>query len=121
MLAGERVSLVLGLRTLAEIEDAFGVASFEDAFGKIAVSGKDGKVSAAALLKFGVALLRGNRLDTKEWIAAIEDMTPNELGEFLYPLFERSGFVAAPGEAEKAAEPAEAPLEVPSAGDFGNA
>lgn len=120
-LAGERVSLVLGLRTLAELEDAFNVASFEDALSQIAVSAKDGKVSAKALLKFALALIRGNRLDTKARVEAIEDMTPAELNEFLFPLFERSGFVAAPGEAEKAAESAEAPLEVPSAGDFGNA
>lgn len=114
-LAGERITLALGLRVLAELEDAFEVDSFEDALNKI---GGD-KVSASALLKFALAVLRGNRLLTPERTLAVEAMTPEGVFNFIAPMFDRSGIKAA--EATPAApEGANSPLGVPSAGGNGS-
>lgn len=114
-IGGKRVTLVLGLGALAELEDAFGVDSFEDALGKI--SGD--KVRARDLRTFMLALLRGNEVDDPAITGAVNRMSPAEFMDILLPLFQRSGLIA--GQATEAKpEGGDGPLAGRNGGSSGS-
>jgi hypothetical protein len=87
----EVVTLTLGLRTLAEIEDAFGVESFEDAFRLIVR--EDGTITARSLMTFMGAVLKGARASPAAVLAA-ERMAPGEFMDVLNKLLTVSGIMA---------------------------
>ena len=84
---GERsVDVALGLGALAELEDAFQVESFEDAlnFGE--------KMSAGKLLKFVLAVVRGNGVTITEAESAhLRAMSVGDFMAFIKNLMEASG------------------------------